>query len=117
MKIFKSRDVKQLRGNYSHTIDGHEMSKIATATNRNADILKQLIDRVEYLESKLEKNDALAAGNKMLKVGDVIECTDTDDLLRCMHAVEAEGFESDFIYNYLGRKGFFLEITGAQHES
>lgn len=73
MKTFKSRDVKQLRGNYSHTIDGHEMSKIATATNRNADILKQLIDRVEYLESMIKKTNATAAGSSAENKGACME--------------------------------------------
>lgn len=48
--------------------------------------------------------------NKVLRVGDTIECHDQDDCIRTMMELEHEGVETDFLYEKDGEKGLWLEV-------
>lgn len=47
----------------------------------------------------------------MLKEGDVIECRDTDDCIDTMKELARVGIETEFMYEYKGAKGLWLEVT------
>lgn len=45
-----------------------------------------------------------------ISVGDVLKCKDRDDMINTMHDLVMEGIETEFLYNYRGEKGLWLEV-------
>lgn len=51
-----------------------------------------------------------------IKTGDVIRCTDQDDMIETMTQLARLDIETDFVYEIAGREGFWLIVTkGAEN--
>lgn len=46
----------------------------------------------------------------MLKKGDTIKCSSSDEAVDLMHTLDLEGYNTDFLYEKDGEKGLWLEI-------
>lgn len=46
----------------------------------------------------------------MIKTGDVIYCHNADDMIRTSKELTNSDIETDFLYEYKGENGYFLEI-------
>ena len=46
-----------------------------------------------------------------LMVGDTIECADPEDMVNTMYILIDEGFDTEFIYEKDGKKGYWLEVV------
>ena len=45
-----------------------------------------------------------------LSIGDTIKCADKEDCVNMMLELAKEGVETDFLYEKVGKKGFWLEV-------
>lgn len=52
-----------------------------------------------------------------LHVGDIIECKDKEDAVDTLEALCKNDYDADFLYNYAGRQGIWLEITSTPEQS
>lgn len=46
-----------------------------------------------------------------LKVGDTVKCSDAEETINLMAALQRENIETDFIYDFNGQKGVGLVVT------
>lgn len=51
-----------------------------------------------------------------LKVGDTIKCSDAGEMIDYMYALARDGYETDFMYEKDGIRGYWLIITEAKDE-
>ena len=48
---------------------------------------------------------------RMLQIGDTIKCTDSADMVDTMENLSLDGYDTDFVYELSGEKGYWLKIT------
>lgn len=51
-----------------------------------------------------------------LNIGDFIKCHDKDEMVDVMESLNESGFDSDFVYEKDGEKGYWLKITDYSDE-
>ncbi len=49
-----------------------------------------------------------------LQVGDLIKCSDPEQMIEQMYSLLEEGIETDFVYEHNQEKGYWLEITSVE---
>ena len=47
---------------------------------------------------------------EMLKKGDTIKCSSSDEAVDLMHTLDLEGYNTDFLYEKDGEKGLWIAI-------
>lgn len=52
-----------------------------------------------------------------MKKGDTIKCSDKEELINCMQALQEAGIYTDFLYEKDGAKGYWLIVEGIEHDS
>lgn len=52
----------------------------------------------------------------MIKTGDVIYCHNADDMIHTSKELTNSDIETDFLYEYKGENGYFLEITKGEYD-
>lgn len=52
----------------------------------------------------------------VLKVGDTIECSDNDDMVKTFMLLAEQDIMTDFLYEKDGKKGLWLIVEEIKHE-
>lgn len=47
----------------------------------------------------------------MFNIGDTIKCKDSEEMVKVMHELTANGIETEFMFEKNGERGLWLEIT------
>lgn len=109
-----------------------DAKELTILVGKQADRIRKLENQVDYLTQEFEKQrmfiDDLKIdvqmlqgrrnreGERMLKVGDTIQCHDADDMIDYMQALLSEGIDTDFLYEKDGEKGLWLIVTEVPDE-